>query len=234
MTNRITILQPSYIPWLGYFDQLSRVNTFVFYDDVLYTKNDWRNRNKIKTASGTAWLTIPVNIKNRLKDQLLIKDTTIIDPNILRNHLKAIELNYKKSPFFNEFYSIITQLFNNEYRLLADLDIDIIRTISEFIGIKKVKFLRSSDLEIANEKPTGRLIDICKKLEATHYLTGASAKNYLEEELFLKNNIVLEYQEYKHPTYKQLWGEFIPYLSIVDLLCNEGPRSLQILSNNND
>lgn len=234
MTNRIAILQPSYIPWLGYFDQINKVDTFVFYDDVLYTKNDWRNRNKIKTANGTAWLTIPVNTKNRLKDYLLIKDVTLIDKNILKKHLKAIELNYKKSPFFKEFYSAIAPLFNKEYRLLADLDIDIIKTISEFLGIKKVKFLRSSDLDIANENPTGRLIDICKKQKAICYLTGASAKNYLDEKMFKENDILLEYQEYIHPAYKQQWGEFIPYLSIIDLLCNEGSSSSSILSNKNE
>lgn len=239
MIHKVAILQPSYIPWLGYFDQINKVDTFVFYDDVLYTKNDWRNRNKIKTANGTAWLTIPVNIKNRLKDYLLIKDVTLIDTNILKKHLKAIELNYKKSPFFKEFYSTIAplfnkKLFNKKYRLLADLDIDIIKTISEFLGIKKVNFLRSSDLDIANENSTGRLIDICKKQKATCYLTGASAKNYLDEKMFKENDILLEYQEYIHPTYKQLWGEFIPYLSIIDLLCNEGPSSLSILSNKNE
>lgn len=157
----------------------------------------------------------------------------LIDTKILKNHLKTIEFNYKKSPFFNEFYLAIAPLFNAEHYLLADLDINIIKKISEFIGIKKVNFFRSSDLEIENENPTGRLIDFCKKLKATHYLTGTSAKSYLDEKMFNENDIILEYQKYNHPTYKQLWGDFIPYLSIIDLLCNEGPRSLNILSNKN-
>lgn len=232
MINRIAILQPSYIPWLGYFDQINRVDTFIFYDDVLYTKNDWRNRNKIKTANGTAWLTIPVSIKNRLKNYLLIKDVALVDTNTLKKHLKTIELNYKKSPFFKEFYAAITPLFNAPYQLLADLNISIVKAISEFIGIKKVNFLRSSDLNIVNENPTDRLINICKKLKATHYLTGNSAKNYLGEKIFAENGIILEYQEYKHPNYKQLWGNFVPYLSVIDLIFNEGLDSLKILSNN--
>jgi len=234
MVHKVAILQPSYMPWLGYFDQINRVNTFVFYDDVLYTKNDWRNRNRIKTVNGIAWLTIPVNIKNRLKDYLLIKDAAIIDPNILKKHLKTIELNYKKSPFFEEFYSTITPVLSTPYNLLADLDIDIIKIISEFIGIRKANFLKSSDLYIVNENPTGRLIDICKKLRATHYLSGASAKNYLDEKMFSKNDIILEYQKYKHPNYNQIWGDFVPYLSIIDLIFNEGQNSLKILSNNNE
>jgi hypothetical protein len=233
MKKRITILQPSYMPWLGYFDQINKSDIFIFYDDVLYTKNDWRNRNRIKTPAGPTWLTIPVNIKNRLRNQLLIKDVSISDPQILSKHLEKLQLNYKKSQFFKHFYDMISPIFNTEYYQLADLNIDIIKIISKYLGIKKVTFLRSSELNIKNNiDPTKRLIDICKELQATHYLSGTSANKYLKEELFYKNKIKLEYQEYKHPTYKQLWGEFIPYLSIIDLICNEGPHSLRILKNN--
>ncbi|MEK7543870.1 MAG: WbqC family protein [Patescibacteria group bacterium] len=232
MTNKIAILQPSYIPWLGYFDQINRVDTFIFYDDVLYTKNDWRNRNKIKTPSGVSWLTIPVTIKNRLKDYLLIKDVMIIDPNILKNHLKTIEFNYKKSPFFQDFYSTIAPIFNTEYHLLADLSIDIIKTVCEYIGLKGKNLLRSSDLGIVGTNPTDRLINLCKKFEATNYLSSDNSKNYLKEKMFEENDIILEYQKYSHPRYKQSWGDFVPYLSIIDLIFNEGPKSLSILSNN--
>lgn len=232
MTNRVAILQPSYIPWLGYFDQINRVDTFIFYDDVLYTKNDWRNRNKIKTPGGVSWLTIPVNIKNRLKDYLLIKDVTIIDSNILKNHLKTIEYNYKKSPFFKDFYSTIAPIFNSEYPLLADLNIDIIKMICEYIGLKGTNLLRSSDLDILGTNPTDRLINLCKKFKATNYLSSDNSKNYLNENMFIENDIILEYQKYKHPSYRQLWGNFTPYLSIVDLVFNKGPNSLKILSNN--
>lgn len=233
MINKVAALQPSYIPWLGYFDQINKVDTFVFYDDVLYTKNDWRNRNKIKTSHGAAWLTIPVNIKNRITDYLLIKDVALIDRNILKNHLQIIESNYKKSPFFNDVYSVIAPIFTLEYILLSELTINVIKVISEFLGIKKVRFLKSSDMNIPSQNPTERLINVCKSLNATHYITGASAKNYLDEKIFGNENIQLEYQKYTHPTYNQLWGEFIPYLSIIDLLFNEGPRSLNILSNKN-
>lgn len=231
MIHKVAALQPSYIPWLGYFDQINNVDTFIFYDDVLYTKNDWRNRNKIKTPHGTIWLTIPVNIKNRITDYLLIKDILLIDRKILKKHLQIIEINYKKSSFFNEIHSVITPLFTLEYTYLSDLSINIIKVISEFLGIKKVRFLKSSDMNIVSKNPTERLINICKSLDATHYITGASAKNYLDETLFRNENIQLVYQKYMHPTYKQLWGEFVPYLSIIDILYNEGPQSLSILSN---
>jgi len=231
MKNRIAVLQPSYIPWLGVFDQINKVDTFIFYDDVLYTKNDWRNRNRIKTPRGTTWLTIPVEIKGRLEDYLLIKNVKIINQEVLKKHLKTIELNYKKSQFFEEFYPLTAALFEINHHLLADLNIEITKKICTILGIKNVEFLRSSELDVINENPTGRLIDICKKLKATHYLTGNNSKNYLEEEKFIQNDIVLEYQNYKHPVYKQLWGDFVPYLSIVDLILNEGRNSLKILSN---
>lgn len=233
MVHKVAILQPSYIPWLGYFDQINKVDTFVFYDDVLYTKNDWRNRNKIKTSQGATWLTIPVNIQNRITNYLLIKDVKLIDKNILKNHLQIIESNYKKAPFFKEVYSVIAPIFTHEHILLSELTINIIKVISAFLGIKNVRFLKSSDMNISSQDPTERLINICKSLNATHYLTGASAKNYLDEKMFRNENIQVTYQEYAHPTYNQLWDEFIPYLSIIDLLCNEGNRSLDILSNKN-
>lgn len=232
--HKVAILQPSYIPWLGYFDQINNVDTFVFYDDVLYTKNDWRNRNKIKTPHGEAWLTIPVNIQHRITNHLLIKDITLIDRFILKKHLQIIETNYKKSPFFKEVYSVIAPIFTLEHNFLSELTIALIKIISEFLGIKKVQFLKSSEMYISSSDSTQRLINICKSLHATHYITGESAKNYLDETLFKNENIQLIYQKYAHPTYKQLWGEFIPYLSIIDLLYNEGSRSLNILSNKNE
>lgn len=233
MIHKVAILQPSYIPWLGYFDQINKVDTFVFYDDVLYTKNDWRNRNKIKAHQGATWLTIPVNIQKRLTNYLLIKDAVLTDRNILKKHLQIIESNYKKSLFYKELYSVIAPIFTFEHTLLSELTINIIKVISEFLGIKKIQFLKSSDMNISSQNPTERLIKICRSLNATHYITGASAKNYLDEKMFGNENIQLQYQKYMHPTYNQLWGEFIPYLSIIDLLCNEGQRSLKILSNKN-
>lgn len=232
MEHKIAILQPSYIPWLGYFDQINKVDTFVFYDDVLYTKNDWRNRNRIKSSQGSMWLTIPVNIKSRITNHLLMKDARLIDRFILKKHLKTIEINYKRAPFYNEIYSVIEGIFNREHIFLSELAINTIELLSDFLGIKKVQFMKSSDIKVSYQNPTDRLIAICKYAKATSYLTGESAKNYLDETLFEKEGIRLQYQHYKHPVYKQLWGDFIPYLSIIDLLFNKGHRSLSILSEN--
>lgn len=231
MKNRVVVLQPSYIPWLGYFDQINKADIFVFYDDVLYTKNDWRNRNKIKTPQGTQWLTIPVDTKNRLTNKLLIKNTRITDESVLTKHLKIIELNYKRAPYFKKIFPFIENVLNNKYKYLSDLDIDIIIFISKLLGIEKTKFVKSSNIKVLSNNPTDHLIAICNHFKATHYLTGESAKNYLNEAMFKKSGVILEYQNYKHPRYKQLWGEFIPYLSIIDLIFNEGSNSLKILSN---
>lgn len=230
MRNRITILQPSYLPWIGYFDQINRSDTFIFFDDVLYTKNDWRNRNKIKTPNGSLWLTLSVKLKGRISNQLKVKDAVIANSDILRSHLKTIGMNYKNAQHFESFYNLLKEILNRDYQLLTNLNIDIIKMITKYLDLSAVSFLHSSELNILYDNPTDHLLKICKKLKATHYLTGDSARGYLSEEEFKKNNIVLEYQNYQHPIYRQLWGEFIPYLSIVDLIFNEGKRSKEILS----
>jgi hypothetical protein len=227
--KRIVILQPSYMPWIGYFDQILKSDHFVFLDDVLYTKNDWRNRNKIKTSNGTEWLTLPINMKNRITKKLLIKDIEIKNPQILTKHLKTIELNYKKAKYFNEFYPLLEKLFKKNHILLSELNIQFVYLVLDYLGIKNKKFSRSSELKIDRKNSTERLVAICKFLKATHYLTGDSAKNYLDEKMFSDNKIKLEYHNYKHPRYSQLWDEFIPFMSIVDILFNEGKKTKKIL-----
>jgi hypothetical protein len=202
----------------------------VFYDDVLYTKNDWRNRNRIKTPQGPLWLTIPVSSKDRIRKQLLIHQVLIQNTLILKEHLKTIEHNYKKAPYFDKVYNLLTASMNKRYDYLADLTIDLIIGISRYLKISTVSFFRSSEIDITDSNPTQRLVEICRHFKATNYTTGASARNYLDEKLFSKNSIKLTYQDYKHPEYRQQWGKFIPYLSIVDLLFNYGSDSLKILS----
>ena len=231
MKNRIVILQPSYLPWLVYFDQIAKTDIFVFYDDVLYTKNDWRNRNRIKSPQGAIWLTIPVSLPGRIRNQTLINQAVISDLSILKRHLKAIELNYKKALYFSDVYDLLSKIMMKKYLCLADLTIDLTMEISNYLQIKHVTFMRSSSLNIHDSYPTGRLIKLCKYFDADNYLTGASAKNYLDENSFGKSGIILNYQDYKHPIYHQLWGDFIPYLSVVDLLFNHGRNSLEILIN---
>lgn len=230
--NTLVILQPSYLPWLGYFDQIARADTFVFYDDVQYTRRDWRNRNKIKNSSSQEQLlTIPVETKGRYNapiNEIPIKENTPWR----EEHLKAIQFNYSKSPHFKKYFPILQEIISTPSSNLADYTIKTTIALTELLGIE-TKFLRSSEIDITYSDPTDHLIQICKKLEATNYLTGAAAQNYLDESAFSKHCVTLEYQNYDHPQYTQLWPEFISHLSIVDLILNEGPNSLKILSQNN-
>ena len=228
--KRAVILQPSYLPWLGYFDQMQKSDVFIFYDDVLYTKNDWRNRNKIKGPAGTQWLTVPVEIKNRTSQNLLIKNALIKDQTFVEKHLSQIIHNYKKASFFQEVFELVNKFYVTKNEYISMLDINTTLQIAKYLGINHVTFKKSSELNIYSDNPSQRLVDICKSVGATHYLTGGKAKEYLEESRFHESGIVLEYQNYHHPNYHQLWGEFVPYLSVIDLLFNEGNRSLKILT----
>lgn len=227
--KRVVIYQPFYLPWIGYFDMMQAADVFVYYDDVLLSKKSWQNRNRIKSPTGPIWLSVPVKIKNRLTNYLLIKDAQIIDSTILKKHLQAIALNYKKAPFYDEIYPSLEKIMNKKYDLLFDLDLALLQFFISYLGIK-TKFVKSSELAITDNDPTMRLVRICQHFKATHYLTGNAAKDYLQESAFAENNIVLQYHQYQHPVYKQQWGEFIPYLSIIDLIMNEGKKSFKILS----
>lgn len=230
MINRVVILQPTYIPWLGFFDQINKSNIFVFFDDVQYTRRDWRNRNYIKDKNESRRiLTVPVKTKGKYYTK--IKDIEIRDDTWIKQHMSLIKESYRHSPFYNSLFPILEKIFYKNYQLLSNLDIDLTLEIVSYLGIDHVTFVQSSKLDIQFEDPTMRIIKICKKLHATHYLTGNSAKNYLRENEFKKNNILLEYQNYIHPKYIQQGNIFIPNLSIIDLIFNEGKKSLQILAN---
>lgn len=224
------ILQPGYIPWCGFFDQMYRSDIFVIYDDISFDRHGWRNRNRIKTAQGIQWLTVPVLTAKQ--DWPLIKDIMIdSSDNWRRKHLRSIQQHYSKALYFKDYIGIFEENYSKEWKYLLDLDIAFIYVLREVLGITaEIKF--SSDLNIQGDK-IQRLVDTCLKLGATQFLEGAAGKNYLEgfgESLFEKNGIKLVYQDYQYPTYTQLYGDFIPYLSIVDLLFNEGGRSLEILT----
>ncbi len=223
---KVVVLQPSYLPWLGYFDQIARADNFVFYDDVQFDKNGWRNRNKIKTPKGEQWLTVPVKLKNHM--ELPINKIEIDNgQNWRRKHLASLEINYTKARYFEDFHGFFTDLYARDWHYLVELSIYVIKEICGMMGLKR-KFFFASGLNIFGER-TERLVNICKHLGADCYLTGDAAKDYLQEDMFAKNSIKLEYQNYRHPQYRQLYGDFLPYMSIVDLLFNCGKESLDIL-----
>lgn len=223
---RVTILQSNYLPWRGYFDFFKQSDVFVIYDDVQYTKNDWRNRNLIKTPDGVQWLTVPVDDKNRIGKNLLIKDVKITKNGWEDRHLKGIELNYKNAPYFGEIYDLLEKTFDEKHELLSDLNMSLIMKILDYIGIR-CKLMRSSEMGFTELDPTERLVAICKHLGATEYYTGETAKDYLDTAKF--GDIRVLWHRYKEKIYPQLWGEFLSRISIVDLIMNCGTKAHDII-----
>ena len=223
---RVTILQPSYLPWLGFFEQMHRSDQFVLYDDVQFTRRDWRNRNRVRVLEGSVWLTVPVIQKNKYEQSLL---ETKIDNSTSwkRKHLETIRCHYSKTPFFDLHYPWCEKVFNSEWNFLLDLSLETIQYLKGELKIN-TPLLRSSELGAPGNK-TERLVSICKQLGATQYLSGESARNYISEKDFSDQGIELEYQEYQHPEYPQRYEGFVPFLSTIDLLFNCGDKSLGFL-----
>ena len=223
---RVTILQPSYLPWLGFFEQISRSDKFVLLDDVQYTRRDWRNRNRIRVRENWIWLTVPVQQKSRFSQSLL---ETRIDNSVSwrRKHLETLRQHYCKAPFFEKYFPRCQQVYEKDWTFLFDLCLETINLIKEEMGIE-TPLLRSSEMKPGGEK-TERLVSICRELGATHYLSGESGSNYIAEEDFSSQGIALEYQNYEHPVYPQRYTGFVPHLSAIDLLFNCGEQSLGIL-----
>lgn len=227
---KVVILQPSYIPWRGYFDQILQADLFIFYDDVQYDKHGWRNRNKIKTSQGEQWLTIPVRSKG-VTEGVLIKDVRI-DWNKKKwpvKHLKSIKFAYAKAPHVKKYYSWLTKIYNRQDALLADFIIETTIELAGILGIEGTKFIRSSSLEGINGKKTDRLIQILEKVGSTHYMSGPSAKDYIEIEKFEEAKIALDFLQYDYPPYQQLHPPYNPYISILDLLFMEGGNALNFI-----
>jgi hypothetical protein len=223
---RVVVLQPSYLPWLGYFDQLYKSDVFVVYDDVQYDKHGWRNRNRIKTAQGPQWLTVPVLTHHQGKPMNREVRISPGDP-WRRKHLQALRLHYGKAAAFAEVFPRLEGWLATEWEWLCDLNLAGLRLICELLGIR-CDIRLSSSLGIGGAR-TERLVRICQALGADAYLSGDAARDYLDPSAFTAAGIRLEYHGYHHPTYGQLHGEFVSHLSAVDLLMNHGRRSLEIL-----
>jgi hypothetical protein len=214
----VEILQPSYIPWRGYFDQIRRADLFIFYDDVQYDKHGWRNRNQIKTAQGKRWLTIPVHSKG-VTEGIPIKDVRIDwSKPWAKDHLKTLTLAYKKAPHFASFAPWLASIYERRDEFLADFTIQLTIDISRQIGIENTRFMRSSEIPGIDGQKTGRLIQILRYVGATHYISGPSARDYIERDQFEAASISLEYMEYNYPEYPQLYPPFDPYVTILDLM----------------
>jgi len=229
---KCAIMQPTYNPWLGYFDLIDKVDIFVFLDNVQLEKCSWQVRNRIKSSQGEIFLSIPVRRPkglNTLIMEALLDDTH----NWRRKHLRAIEVNYRRSPFFEDVFPFVKKLILNDIQYLSDFNINLIEKIKETIGIN-TPTIRSSSLTGVEGKKDELVANICKLLNADTYISPQGAATYIEKETpggaFVKKGIELYYHNYEHPVYNQLHGEFLPYMGIIDLLFNEGfEKALDII-----
>jgi hypothetical protein len=224
---KCVILQPSYIPWRGYFDQIRQADLFIFYDDVQYDKHGWRNRNRIKTAQGPLWLSIPVSNKGTISNHMVINEMKIVWNNDwARNHWKSIETAYGKAPFYHLYADGLYKLYSSHPELLADFTIPLTIHIARALGIQSTRFMRSSEIEGISGTKTDRLIEILTRVGADHYISGPAAKDYIEPEKFSKAGITLDYFNYSYPEYEQLYPPYDPFVSVLDLMFMKGEQSL--------
>lgn len=225
----IGILQPGYLPWLGFFEQLHRCDVFVIYDDVQYDKDGWRNRNRIKTANGVQWLTVPVHVN--FNERPLINEVRIDNKvNWRKKNLASIRHNYSRAPFFRDYIHIFEDAYSRDWEYLVDIDVHFILKLSESLGLGGRKIVRSSGLDITGDR-IQRLINICRLFEGDTFYEGAAGMNYIDQASWTEHGIRVEFQDYAHPVYRQLYGEFVPHLSVIDLIFNHGEESLSILAN---
>lgn len=220
--KKIAILQSNYIPWKGYFDLINMADEFIFYDEVQYTKNDWRNRNIIQTKQGLQWLTIPVRQKNLHQ---LIKNTKISDKKWNKKHWATISQNFSKAKYFKEYKDLFEQLYlesTEEY--LCEINYKFIIEINKILGIE-TKLKWSSEFDLIDGQ-TEKLLGICKDTNADVYLSGPTARDYFDESLAIKDNIQVEWMDYSgYKEYHQMHEPFVHGVSILDLIFNEGANA---------
>ncbi|WP_375227378.1 WbqC family protein [Roseobacter sp. S98] len=225
--KRVAIVQSNYIPWRGYFDMIAAADEFILYDDMQYTRRDWRNRNKIKTSQGTIWLTVPVSVKGKYHQKIF--ETQIHDQSWRAEHWRSISLNYRRAPYFDEVAAWMKPLFlSATQNNLSETNRVFIEAICEKMGIGTV--ISSSRDYVLSEGKTERLADLCFQAGGTEYISGPSAKDYVDEAVFKAKDIHLRWFDYNgYKPYRQLWGEFEPGVSVVDLLFNCGPEARNFL-----
>lgn len=223
MKKSVLITQSNYIPWKGYFDNINAVDEFIVYDDMQYTKRDWRNRNQIKTPQGLLWLTIPVEVKGKFFQK--INETQVSEKNWGEKHWKTIVANYSKTPYFKIYRDVFENIYRDEsLNTITNINIEFIKAVNSILNIN-TKIIDSREFRLVEGK-TERLVDICKQCQATSYYTGPAAKNYMDEQLFFNEGIGVNYFDYSnYPEYPQQHGEFSHYVSILDLIFNTGDNA---------
>lgn len=229
MGNKKTaVVQSSYIPWKGYFDLIHQVEEFIVYDDVQYTRCDWRSRNRIKTANGSTWLTIP--IKRYFKQ--CINEASVANPHWANKHWRSIKHSYSKAEFFPLYEKKFEELYRQASNLvlLSDINILFIKEICCLLGIT-TNITRSEDYRLEDLDKNRRLLSLCQLSGTTHYLSGPAAMDYLDIDLFTRAEIDIEFINYSiYPIYPQLYGEFVHEVSVLDLLFHCGESALSYIT----
>lgn len=226
-SKRVAIVQSNYIPWKGYFDMIASVDEFILYDDMQYTRRDWRNRNHIKTPQGAQWITVPVKVKGKYFQT--IRETEIDGAEWAEAHWRAIAQNYRKAPFFEEVAAIFEPLYRErQFTHLSALNRALIEAVCDYLGIR-TRISNSWDYNLIEGK-TERLADLCAQAGGTEYISGPAARDYIDESVFAAHGIKLEWFNYEgYKEYPQLWGEFVHGVTVLDLMFNCGKRAPEFM-----
>jgi len=226
----LTAHQPVYLPWLGLFHKIALADLFCYFDIAQYQTKDYNNRNKIKTHSGEIWLSVPVESKDHFEKT--VGDIRIVQNGWQRKHFKSIQLSYQKTAYYGDYIEgleavLVGQLFET----LSELNLKMLRFLMNCLGLK-TPIVKASDYAFQGAK-SDLVLDMCLQLKADVYIFGAQGRTYADVEKFRASGVEPCFQDYRHPVYRQLHGEFLPYLSVIDLLFNEGPNSHQTLLSGN-
>lgn len=228
MSRRIAIVQSSYLPWKGYFDLIRSVDEFVLYDDMQFTRRDWRSRNRIKTANGLHWLSVPVDVKGKFDQK--IREARVVDGEWASKHWQTLRHAYGKAPFFKQYQPQVEAAFAElaSEKNLSRINYRLITLVCGLLGIE-TSISWSMDYQ-QREGKSERLLSICQAAGATHYLSGPAARDYMDVELFQRNGVSVTFADYAgYPEYAQIHGPFEHAVSALDLLFNIGPDSLTYL-----
>ena len=225
---KVVITQPTYLPWIGYFDLIAQADVFIVLDDVQFEKQSWQQRNRIKTTAGLQWLTVPVKFRGRLNQ--LIREVEIREPDFWHVHVRAIELAYRRAANFEKYFPVVSDILQrlSDGKLL-DLNVSLLRWLLEELNIKTPLVLASS-LSLTGKR-TEHLANLCQAVGAKEYLSPRGSSAYLlqEGDLLLQRGVEVRFQNYQHPVYQQLFGDFQPFACVLDLLFNEGHSAIEII-----
>lgn len=223
----VTIHQPGYLPWHGLFHRLALCDLHIFLDTAQFEKNGLNNRVKVKTVQGAQWLTVPVLAKGRFQNNPIGQAQISKTENWREKHWKTLYHNYHRTPFFEEFTPFFEELYRQNWHVLADLNIYAIDYLARTLGIQ-CRFVRVSELAAPGTKGEW-IVNLCKAVGASVYVSGINGRNYLDRSAFEREGIALRFQAYREPEYRQLYGKFEPFMSVVDLLFNHGKNSLDVI-----